>query len=368
MNVRKLLPLHLLLMIMISVSAGTLLAAKPMAPAPVSRAERAFNLIKSMYTLEYLDGENGKYRKATLLQKITRQPGRALATAAVYGLSFWSLKQVYHAADKHGLFDGVRAQAAKERFESGLQAYREQQRTIYKQQKRQPQDNQIDKNPRVNGPDKGIMPLNNVRIANPLPGYQLAIPGIPDLPGFYHMQSNMPGRLQRDEDGDRIAGPCGIHAAWNMAQVESRTLGRQITEQDFAGALHAAIPNLRGKDGLNNTEVENIGAQLGLAPMRVFGFDRDGNIILFGRAAHNFIEAANQELARVAQEFRRTQGARVAHFLCGIPGHWIAISVTRNAAGEQAMYLYDNMNDQAGSINHMRRHIENIYNRFFQMN
>jgi hypothetical protein len=312
-----------------------------------------------------------------------------LATAAAYGLSLYSAKLLYDAANKYGIFETIKVEAQKRRQEAALQAYRDRQRAQYEQELRDRDPVQSVVAPRV-APVVPARPFaaaphqgrpfdggrhNNVRIANPLRGRQLAVLGLQRLHGFYHMHSAMPEILGLNEDGEDIKGPCGIHSAWNMAQVEARVMGRQITVEDFDRALQAVIPDLREKDGgLYDNEVVNIAAQLHLAPVIALGFDANDNIIRVGRQVEYqnrggldaaLIAAADEDINRVVQEFRQNYGARVAHFLCGIPGHWIAISVVCHADGTQAMYLYDNMNNQPHAVAHMRLHIENIYNRFF---
>lgn len=367
----QLIQLNLALMVMLSVPTGVLVAAQP-APA-ASKAERAFNTLKSIYTLEYLDGHNGKYRNASLLNKIVRQPGRAFATAAVYGLTFFAAKKLYDFADKQGVFESMKAQAQRAQTERALHDYRKRQREIFQQ--RNPGQENI-----VAAPDVPGRP-GNIGIANPLAGRQLQIPGIPRLRGFYHMESNMPHFLGLDQDGVFLRGPCGIHSVYNMAQVEARIMGRQIPDEEFDEALQAAIPNLREiHAGTHALHVGEIAVRLNLAPVVALQFDRNGRIVTARGADYEYvggererraaeaaamIGAAEHDFRQAANEFHRAHGPRVAHFLCGIPGHWVAISVTRNAQGEQAMYLYDNLNEQAEELDHMRRHIENIYQRFF---
>lgn len=384
MNLFKSMRLYLVLSLAVLVPMGSVWAAQRSPQVDKSGVEQALTFIRNIYTLEYLNGPNGKYRNATTMRKIVRQPGRALATAAVYGLSLYSAKLLYDAANKHGIFETIKVEAQKRRQEADLQAYRDRLRAEHEREVANREPVQPVVAPHVdNAPDRvaPVVPArpvnaapfdgardrhNNVPLANPFPGRQLQARGLPRLPGFYHMHSAMPELLGLNEDGEDIKGPCGIHSAWNMAQVEARVMGRQITVEDFDRALQAVIPDLRAKDGgLYDHEVANIAAQLHLAPVTALGFDRNDNIFLIGQAAYDFVEAANQELNRIAQEFRRTYGARVAHFLCGIPGHWVAISVVRHADGAQAMYLYDNLNNRPHAVAHMRRHIENIYNRFF---
>lgn len=394
MNLFKSMRLYLVLSLVASVPMGSVWAAQRSPQVEKPGIEQALTFIKDIYTLEYLNGPKGKYRNATMMQKIVRQPGRALATAAVYGLSFYSAKLLYDAAHKHGVFDTIKAEAQRRRQEADLQARRDRLRAEHEREvrDREPVQPVVVAPPVDNAPDR-VAPAvparpvaaaprdntrdrpNNVRIANPLPGRQLPVLGLQQLHGFYHMQSAMPELLGLNEDGDDIKGPCGIHAAWNMSQVEARVMGRQITVDDFDGALQAVIPDLRAKDGgLYDNEVVNIAARLHLAPVIALGFDRDDTIIRIGSQVQIYnrgdldaalVAAANEDINRVVQEFRQTNGARVAHFLCGIPGHWVAISVVRHADGAQAMYLYDNLNNRPHAVAHMRRHIENIYNRFF---
>lgn len=395
MNLIKSIRLYLVALLFASISFG----------AYASKLDRAITFVKDIYTLEYLNGPKGKYRNASMLKKIVKQPGRALTTAVVYGLSAYTLKKLYDLAEKQGVFDAIKTQVTRQQQEEDLQAYRNRQRVLHEREKALEREHErelerareqerqrevvhqpaADARPIAPRPGRPIIPnqerpnigrLNNVPIANPHPGRQLHVRGIPDnLPGFYHMHSNMPWHLQEDDNGEHLGGPCGIHAAWNMAQVEAHATGRHINAQEFERELRAVLPNLAvAHHGLTNDQVERIVDRLHLSPVTVLSFDDNDNIQLLGhqveyddpRDVDNlFVAAANRELDRIAGEFRRTQGVRVAHFLCGIPGHWIAISVVRNEQGAQAMYLYDNLNNRPHEVDHMRRHIENIYRRFF---
>ncbi len=332
------------------------------------------DFFKDVYTFEYLNGKKGEYRDASLIQKILRQPGRAIITAAVYGTSFLVLKTLYDIADQHGLFNEMRNAAERAKFEHGLGEYQERQREKFRQNPvRYRPDNEF---PAPEG--------NRFALATPIAGRQLRVMNLPNLNGFYHMESNMPHQFQFNEDGERIDGPCGIYSAYNIARLDCMIRGQQLRNEDFDRALRDAIPDLRMIDrqgGASDLDVSNILAGLGIAPLIILGFNQNGDIQRIGREVwiqalgnhqeqqmafdQALVDAAEQDTVQAVRLFRNAAGPACAHFLCAIPGHWIAISVVKNAQGEQAMYLYDNLNEQPHAINQMRRHIENIYHRFF---
>jgi hypothetical protein len=259
MNLFKSMRLYLLLSLAATVPMGSAWAAQRSPKVDKPGIEQALTFIKQIYTLEYLNGPRGKYRNATMMHKIVRQPGRALATAVVYGLSFYSVKLLYDAANKHGIFDAMKAEMHKRRQEADLQAYRDRQKAKHEQEVANREPVQPVVVPHVDNA-RNLIPLvapnrpfnggrrNNVPLANPFPGRQLQVLGLQNLRGFYHMHSAMPELLGLNEDGDRIGGPCGIHAAWNMAQVQERIMGKEITIDAFDEALQAVIPNLRVLD------------------------------------------------------------------------------------------------------------------------
>lgn len=372
------------------------------------------NFIKNIFTLDYLNGENGEFRNSTLLEKAAQNPDRAVTTVAAYALLLFAAKKAYDFADQAGIFDPVilpepqarrrpayqmdrddadfeqtritrpQVRVAPDRYENDDRDENRQpvQHPVANPVTRKPARNskpgskKTSKSSRSNKPAKkqkqsryvrpAQKPVNNpaprpaapdeapvrqprdrrqepVRIANPLPGQQVHLNGIPNLPGFYHMLSQTPYHAVRDS--------CGVQSAYNMAQVEARTFGRQLDEQEFRRVQEATFPQL-GHRGASNTQVARMTRELGLGRMGLL-LDARRN-----RGGVATIEAR-------AAEFHRANGPQVVHFLCEVPGHWIAISIVRNAAGEQAMYLYDNMNQQARSIPEMRQHVENVYNRFF---
>jgi len=389
MNFPKTIKRSLVLMLVASVFMAPLLAVPVRsAKSAESKAESALSFMKNIYTLEYLDGNNGKYRNASLFNKIVRQPGRAITTAVVYGFSLWSLKLLYDVAEKQGVFESIKTHVARQTQERQQQAYQDRQRQRHEMEMRQQRPlNQrpLNQRPLNQRPDGGIDNVsgnqnpaqthnanpvrinNNVHIANPLPGRQLHVNGIPNLPGFYHMRSHTPYH--------GIPRSCGLHSTYNMAQVEARTLGRQMNDNAFDQIARAVFPGLNmPRGGASNDNVARMAHRLGLAPVVVLGFNENDEIQRVGREVHvrhanqfgeALVAAADEDANRAVQELRDAPGAHVAHFLCGVPGHWIAISVVKNADGAQAMYLHDNLNEQPVAIDHMRLHIENIYNRFF---
>ena len=361
------------------------------------------NFIKNIFTLDYLNGEHGEHRNSSLIEKVTSHPDRALTTLAAYGLALFAAKKVYDFVDKAGVFDEVIASQPRrvarpqvrvvpapvpdqhdhdvdydENDENRAPIQRPQPRSQIKNpvhnnkpsrgnkkrsknKKRRPENrpvqnpiarpvqNPVNRQPVNNPADRPVAAErhNNVRLANPLPGRQLDL--LPRLPGFYHMHSQTPYQGYQ--------GSCGVQAAFNMALVEEHMTGRRITGQAFTAAQREVLPDPgKGGRGASNVEVVRLARRAGLAPVTVLHI-RNNAIITLGRDGGN--------VARIAQDFHRTNGPRVAHFLCSVPGHWIAVSVARNGAGEMAMYLYDNLNHHARSIPEMRRHVENIYNRFF---
>ncbi len=331
---------------MASVSGGTVSAVSPL--------ENAFNSFKNILSFEYMNGERGEYRNRSFQEKIVNQPGRALITAAVACGTAWVVKKLFDLAQKHGIFDEINRPA---QFQPGLQQprvgqvppvnFRNQQpvhgpnnarpanQPNYRPGNQRPA-NRPNNNPQVNQP---VHNFNNVPVAGPFNGNQLNILGL-NLPGFYHMTSHTPYH--------GVHNACGVNAAFNMALVEAQLFGRPMDNERFREAQRAIFPGMGGR-GASNHEVQAMVNRMGLAQMTLLLQNRPNVGGINGRA----------------YMFRNTQGPRVAHFLCQVPGHWIAISVVRNQFGELAMYLYDNMNGAARNRDAMRRHVENVYNAFF---
>lgn len=362
--------------------------------------EGAATILKDIYTLKYLDGANGQHRDATILEKITNHPERALATAAIYGLTLFAAKKLYDFAEKRGIFSRIFDDLLNQPERPARP--RNPQPVVGPAPHAQPVNHvqpapQVYPAPRVQpvnrprnnrpGPRRGNRPQqrpnnqqrpapqpapqavpqpqnrrqdgvrqNNVRIANPLPGQQLHLNGMPNnLPGFYHMRSATPYQGVRES--------CGINAAYNMALVEAQAAGRHVDNNAFNNALdntvinrrihiagqprnqgnHQVLRDMLGRRGFSNNEIAGLARNFGLAPMVVLVNPR----------------------ALGPNAFNGAQGPQVAHFLCNVPGHWIAISVVRHVDGTQAMYLYDNLNGAARSVPEMRAYVEAIYNRFF---
>lgn len=335
-----------------------------------TRLEHAFDFAKKVYTLEYLNGKNGEYRRSSFIEKVKNQPGRALLTAIVYGSSMVAVKLLCDVADSHGFWTNLKDHAQAVRQERDLQDYQNRQRERYQQalQEQQADQELLDQN--------NVLPINpdgrnQIRFANPLPGGQLHLNGIPRLQGFYHMQSNTP--YHNVHDG------CGVNVAYNMAFIEAHVHNRQVDQEEFDRILHQVFPQV-GQRGAYNDEVSLIAQRMNLAPVIELVCNRRGEIERLGRAVRinanvwneeqafqeARMNAARDDIMQAAREFRRGNGIRVVHFLCGIPGHWVGISVTRNAQNQQAMYLYDNLNNRPHAVEQMRRHVENIYNHFFQ--
>jgi hypothetical protein len=366
--------------------------------------EGAATVLRDIYSLKYLDGDKGQHRNAPILEKITHHPERALATVAVYGLTLLAAKKLYDFAEKRGIFNRIfddllnqPEQPARHRNPQPAvrpapraqpvlhvrpapqvrPAPRVQPARPVQQVNRPPHNGRGMRNPRrANRPrtqnnrpqprpnnqqrpaaQPAPQPHNNVRIANPLPGQQLHLNGLPNhLPGFYHMRSATPYQ--------GVHQSCGINAAYNMALVEAQVAGRHVDNNAFNNALnntaldrririagqprnqgnHQVLRDMLGRRGFSNNEIAGLTRNLGLAPMTV----------LVNARAHG-----------PNNRFNGANGPQVQHFLCNVPGHWISISVVRHADGTQAMYLYDNLNGHARSIPEMRAHVEAIYNRFF---
>lgn len=302
----------------------------------------AIGYIKSIFTLEYLNGDKGEHRNSSLVEKITNHPDRALMTVAVYGLSLFVAKKLFDAADKAGIFNEVPApldRTRDRRTARPVPVYADPVQPapgIPNRPNRPNNPNRQQQRP-VNQPVNN--PAPNAPVANPLNGQQLHILGL-NLPGFFHMQSHTPY--------DGVHNSCGVHATYNMARVETHVFGRHLNDQEFRQVQQAVYPGLGGR-GASNRDVARMAQQLHLSPPT----------LLLGR------NSDGAKVATSAAAFNRVNGPRVAHFLCQVPGHWISISVARNAQGEQAMYLYDNMNGHARSHEQMRQHVEAIYNRFF---
>lgn len=131
MNLFRSMRFYLVFSLMVSVPMGSIVAAQTRSSSQVTESglDRAITFLKNVYTLEYLNGPQGKYRNASMVQKIIRQPGRALTTAAVYGLSFYSAKLLYDAAHKYGVFNTIKQDAQ-------LKAYRDRQRVQYEREQR----------------------------------------------------------------------------------------------------------------------------------------------------------------------------------------------------------------------------------------
>lgn len=406
---------------MSSVSMTPVFAMQPAGNASLGdRLEGAAAILKDIYTFKYLDGENGQHRNASLFEKISNNPARALATAAVYGVTLLVAKKLYDAAEKRGVFKrifddltdqperparrinrqpvfGPAPQApldnARDRHpanrphnrpnrpfdraqdrrhnrrnnrpqarnphpvnQPGRPNNRRQQRPNQQQPMPRPVQQPVPQQP-AGQPFDRAQDRRNVRIANPLPGQQLHLNGLPNhLPGFYHMRSATPYQ--------GVHNSCGINAAYNMALVEAQVFGQQVDNNAFNNALNnlpingrvringqprnqgnrQVLRDVLGRRGYTNDEITRLVRNLGLAPMSV----------LVNARAHG-----------PNNRFNGANGPQVQHFLCHVPGHWIAISVVRHADGTQAMYLYDNLNGHARSIPEMRAHVEAIYNRFF---
>lgn len=352
-------------------------------------------MLKDIYTLKYLDGDNGQHRDATILEKVTNHPERALATAAIYGLTLFAAKKLYDFAEKRGVFSGIfdellnqperpvrrrnpqpvvgpaprvqpvpqvrpapRVQPANGPRHNGRgRNPRRANRPQRPNNRPQQMPNNQQRPAQQPAPQPAPQVQNNVRIANPLPGQQLNLNGLPNnLPGFYHMRSATPYQ--------GVYQSCGINAAYNMALVEAQVAGQLVDNNAFNNALnntaldrririagqprnqgnHQVLRDMLGRRGFSNNEIAGLARNLGLAPMTV----------LVNARAHG-----------PNNRFNGANGPQVQHFLCHVPGHWISISVVRHADGTQAMYLYDNLNGHARSIPEMRAHVEAIYNRFF---
>lgn len=223
--------------------------------------------------------------------------------------------------------------------------------------------------PRVPDAAKNIsLPSRNkIHIADQFPGTLLMeLNGIPQLPGFYHIWSGTPVRLELGENY------CVIHALYNMVLIDERILGKQISDAEFFETHRVMVENLGleyflpGR-GTSPFQAAKIAQRLKLSQFVALDACDNGieEVSSFAILNATRIDRAYAEVFKIAQEWHQTTGPRVAHFLCCIPGHGFGISVVRLADGSQAMYLYDCQNEMSIDRDLMSKHIEYIYNRFF---
>jgi len=197
--------------------------------------------------------------------------------------------------------------------------------------------------------------------AQPVAGARLELAFAPDLPGFYHMKNNSPYCYN--------PGSCGINALFTMARLEAEIFGRHFFEDEFRQAQTAVIPDFAG--GTYYYQQVALATRLKLAPTYVLDII-NGTMQMRSPAPSLFYELfsspvtfLDDNINKVITQLRLSNGAFVAHFLCGVPRHVFAISITRNANGEQAMYLHDGLDDYAEDASDMHRYIKFLYSRFF---
>lgn len=355
-----------------------------------AQADQAVQFLKAVLNFDYMNGENGEYRQNSTFEKIVNQPSRALVTAALYLGAAWAGKKVFDFASKHGVFQDMArpARAARPNQTRRPQNRRPVQHLQQRRPQNRPHNNQRPAQrphaqrrpnrrpnqrpavrPQQNRPVQAQRPQQNqqrpaqqqargVRIAAPINGRQLnVIPQLAQLNGFYHMQSQTPFNGYRES--------CGFHALYNMAMIEAENNGQRVNNGAFQQALgniaadgrirmqgqngnnRLTLRDILGRRGMSNTEAVRLARALHLSPVTVLANPRTG--ALRGRLA----------------ELQRANGPHAVHFLCNIPGHWVEISVVKNARGEQAMYLYDNLNTRPRSAQMVQQYVEAIYNAFF---
>ena len=197
--------------------------------------------------------------------------------------------------------------------------------------------------------------------ANPVAGARLELAFAPDLPGFYHMENNSPYRYD--------AGSCGINALFTMARLEAEIFGRNFSEDEFRQAQKAMIPDFA--DGTRVEQRVPLATRLKLAPLYEIWIDngiiqiRSPGLSFFWSFFSSPVTHLDENINKIVTQLRQSNGAFVAHFMCRVPEHVFAISITRNANNEQAMYLHDGLNTQAEDASDMHRYIKFLYSRFF---
>lgn len=173
----------------------------------------------------------------------------------------------------------------------------------------------------------------------------------PELPGFYHLINNCPYEYEK--------GSCGITGLYTMARLEAEIFGRNFSEEDFRQAQKAAIPDF--SSGTTHIQRKQLAALLHLAP--IFELQFDQNDLIKNRFTPS--KSLDEDLNQMILSLKKSHGAFIVHFMCRVPGHVFAISITRNANDEQAMYLHDNLDEQAHDARDMYRYIKYFYARFF---
>lgn len=206
----------------------------------------------------------------------------------------------------------------------------------------------------------------------PVAGACLSLAFAPDLPGFYHMESNTKYRYVT----------CGLAAIFTMARLEAEILEQPFSEQKFQDIQEKVMPQFKnykriyGAVGTGFNEQASLVKQLNLSSTCHLRIDDIGiNMICSSSTFDPYSETDAQKyctlkdldnnINNIAVQFKKSKGPFVAHFLCSMPSHVFAISVTRNKHDEIAMYLHDGLDESADNASYMRRYIEYLYNRFF---
>lgn len=393
---------------------------------PVHAMTDAADTLKDIYSLKFLDGENGKDANAPILEKITNNPDRALITAAVYGLSLFAAKKLYDLADSYGVFDAAPEQPVRPRARRPVvrnhpvQAPLDEQeddeyddadyhvrapRFIQPQIRVAPEGEPTQKPQRVpnskpaqnnrkrkdRSSKRDRKPKRNTsrnrhenRPVNPqapvAPQRQQPAPVIDranirianPMPGqqlhILNDLGNLNGfyHMHSATPYARVPHSCGVQSAYNMGLVQAHVFGRQMNDAAFDNALDDTIAS-------NRVRIAGQPRNQGRVPLRnMIGRRGLSNTEVVGIAREAGLEpvtvlvnAQGGNIQHRAAEFHRAQGPHVVHFLCNVPHHWIAISVVRMADGSQAMYLFDNMNNAARSLPEMRAYVQAIHQRFF---
>lgn len=212
---------------------------------------------------------------------------------------------------------------------------------------------------------KGYKATTKLIAKTPVAGACLSMPFAPDLPGFYYMKCNTPYAYVN----------CGLAALSSAARLEAEIYGQKFSESNFKQMQELIIPDYKNYQLIPGTrksaytrqpEIEKLAHTLHLAPIPYLCIrDTEIKIKQAISAKVGQLNDPDITLNQIAQQLQQLSSPFAIHFMCQVPEHVFAISITRNAKGEQAMYLHDGLDDYAEEASYMRRYIEYLYNRFF---